>query len=175
MAWLGFDIVLLKLKVVLGKLNMKLVAFKPQGILAPERVLYAMVPLGEVTLDLWLDCLAHRLQIMLNRRKWFKRSYANKICKVMGFPFCDDLNQFGKYLIEYKSIFKESIKCSFDNGKNPFPVIVMEQDDKVFEDIQIVNLETWAGLAHLVTSGILLSDSKRYMDYAINKEYFSNN
>ena len=140
---------------------MNLVAFYPKGILSPRRVLYAMVPLGEVTMDIWLDCLANRVQEMLDRKKWFKRRLANKVCKLLHRPPCEDLENFGEHIIGYESSFKTVITYSIGKKEKPFPAIVTENDVEVFEDIQVTSLDVWAGLAYLVTSGTLLSDSRR--------------
>jgi hypothetical protein len=152
---------------------MKLVAFKPDGILAPAIVLYAMVPPGEVTIDIWLNGLASRVQMMLDRKKWFKKRAANKACELLNLPPCEDLNNFGRHIISDNSSFKEMILASITKGESPFPAIVKEQDEEAFEGIQVGSLEGWAGLASLVVSGILLSGSKRHNEYAINKQYFS--
>ena len=153
----------------------RLLAWCPEGILSPNRVLYAMVPPGEVTMDIWLDCLANRIQMMLDRKKWFKRRLANKVCKILEWPPCEDLENFGRYIIEYKNgRFKRVITGSILKGKKPFPAMVTEQDDEVYEDIQVTSLEGWAGLASLVTGGILLSDRiHRHIERPINKQYFA--
>ena len=149
------------------------VAYLPKGISAPQRILYAMVPLGEVTMDIWLDCLASRVQEMLDRKKWFKRRLANKVCKLLNRPLCDDLNSFGKYIIEYESRLKNYITATIDKRKRPlpFPIIVTENDEKVYKDIQVCDLVTWAGLLKLLLSG-RLSDYHMQMQYGLNKYYF---
>lgn len=150
-----------------------LVAFKPDGILAPDIVLYAMVPPGEVTIDIWLDGLASRVQMMLDQKKWFKKRAANKACELLNLPPCEDLNDFGRYIIGYNSSFKKVILASTTKGETPFPAIVTEQDEEAFKGIQVGSLEGWAELASLVVSGMLLSGSQRHNEYAINKQYFS--
>ena len=149
------------------------VAYLPKGISAPQRILYAMVPLGEVTMDIWLDCLASRVQEMLDRKKWFKRRLANKVCKLLNRPLCDDLNSFGKYIIEYESRLKNYITATIDRRKRPlpFPIIVTENDEKAYIDIQVCDLVTWAGLLKLLLSG-RLSDYHMQMQYGLNKYYF---
>lgn len=151
-----------------------LVAFCPQGILSPRSVLYARVPPGEVTIDIWLDCLSNRIQELLDRKKWFKRRIANKVCKILERPPCEDLENFGKHIIDYQSRFKKVITASITDVKEqPFPAIVTEEDQEVLEDMKTTTLEGWAGLASLVTSGLLLSDYGRHMERPINKHYFA--
>ena len=152
----------------------QVLAWYPKGILSPQSVLYAKVPPGGVTMDIWLNCLANRVQEMLDRKKWFKRRLANKVCKMLERPPCKDLENFGKYIIEYQSRFKKAIIASRINKKEqPFPATVTEQDLEVLEDMKVTTLEGWAGLASLVTSGLLLSDHSRHMEYPINKQYFA--
>ena len=152
----------------------RLLAWCPEGILSPNRALYAMVPPGEVTMDIWLDCLASRVQEMLDRKRWCKRRLANKVCKILERPPCEDLESFGKYIIEYQSRFKKVIAASItDKKQQPFPAIVIEEDQEVLEDMKATTLESWAGLASLVTSGLLLNDYCRHMERPINKQYFA--
>ena len=138
---------------------MKRVGFFPEGILVNNGIIYAMVPPGEVTMELWLECLADRVQMMLDSKIWFKRSLpnkifkswlkrrlANKICKQLDFPRCRDLNQFGHHIIAYESIFKNYIIASFDKGMNPFPQIAIEQDEGFFDGVHD-DLQVWAILA----------------------------
>jgi hypothetical protein len=152
-----------------------IVAYCPKGIPAPQRVLYAMVPLGEVTMDIWLECLASRVQEMLNRKKWFKKRLANKVCKLLNRPPCDDLEIFGKYIIEYNSQLKNYITGSIDRRKRPlpFPIIVTENDEEVYKDMQVCDLLTWAGLLELLLSG-RLGGYHVQMNYGLNKYYFAN-
>lgn len=152
--------------------SVKKVAYLPKGIHVPHRILYAMVPVGEVSMQIWLDCISERVQKMLERKRWFRRRYANKICKKLSIPPCSDLENFGKYIINYQSEFERWVIAFIGQGQIPFPAIVLEQDDDVFEDIQVVNLGIWAGLVSLMTSGILLNDTLRFADYAINKQFF---
>jgi hypothetical protein len=152
-----------------------LVAYCPKGISAPQRMLYAIVPLGEVTMDIWLDCLASRVQEMLDRKRWFKRRLANKVCKLLNRPPCDDLEFFGKYIIKYDSRLKNYITGSIDKRKRPlsFPVTVTENDENVYKDMQVCDLVTWAGLLKLHFSG-RLSNYHMQMQYGLNKYYFAN-
>jgi len=148
------------------------VAYLPRGISAPNRLLHAMVPVGEVTMDMWLECLANRVQEMLDRKKWFKRRLANKVCKLLNRPPCDDLESFGNYIIEYESRLKNYITATIDKRRRPlpFPIVVSDHDDKAYQDIQVCDLETWAGLLKLVLSG-RLSYNHMQMHYGLNAYY----
>jgi hypothetical protein len=151
------------------------VAYLPKGIPAPDRILHAMVPVGEVTMDIWLDCLASRVQEMLDRKKWFKRSLANKACKRLNYPPCEDLSNFGRHIIYYDPRFKNVVMALIDKSRRPlpFPVLVTEQDEKAYEDIKVCDLETWVGLFALFLSG-RLSYHHMQMHYGLNKYYFEN-
>ena len=123
---------------------MKLLAYNPTEVIAVKGLLYVMVPPGEVTMDILLDCLADRVQKLLDQKKWFKRRLANKVCKRLGLPRCRNLNKFGRHIIMYESIFENYITASFKQGMNPFPTFVIQQDEEVFEYIQFIDLDLWA-------------------------------
>jgi hypothetical protein len=158
------------------------VAYYPKELTLPRRILYVMVPKGEVTMDIWLDCLIDRVQMMFERKRWFRRRYANKICKILRIPACEDLDNLGRYIINYKSDYTIGFNSDFERWINAFlprkklfPKLVMEQDEEVYKDIQDTDLETWAGLVRLMTSGRLSYDHDLHKEYGLNKYFFENN
>ena len=107
------------------------------------------------------------------QKEQVKRRLPNIVSKLLNRPPCDDLNSFGKFIIEYESRLKNYITATIDGRKRPlpFPIIVTENDEKVYIDIQVCDLVTWAGLLKLLLSG-RLSDYQMQMQYGLNKYYF---
>ena len=138
---------------------MKLVAFCPKGILAPNRFLAVMVPAGEVRMSAWLDGMSDRVQSMLDK-EFFKARAAKKTCEKLGCSTCVDLDNFGEHIIKGELDFATWINCSI-TGDNPFPANVSEQDHDALVSIESTDLKTWVGLASLVLSGELIKGYAR--------------
>ena len=138
---------------------MKLVAYCPKGILAPNRFLAAMVPVGQLRMSSWLDCMSDRVQAMLDK-EFFKLRAAKKACEQLGCSTCIDLGNFGEHIVKGELDFATWINCSI-TGDNPFPVNVSEQDHDAIVSIESTDLKTWVGLASLVLTGELIKGYAR--------------
>ena len=145
-------------------MSTNLVAFYPKGIIAPRRFLSVYVPNGEVSTSEWLDGMENRIQMMLSK-EFFKKRAANKVCKLLGCYPCQDLDYFGEHIVKGELGFLTWINNSVINDY-PFPVIVTENDKDALWDIENTDLKTWAGLAKLVLSGIMLSGYLNFENYS---------
>jgi hypothetical protein len=150
-------------RVITHDTNGVLVAIHPKGILAPSRMLAAMVPVGTVEISDWLDGMEYRVQSMLDR-EFFRKRAARKACEILKCSPCIDLNNFGRHVVRGRDLrFAEHIIGSILNKRklSPFPVVVTKQDPDALHAVENTDLKIWAGLAALFLSGELMSSYLR--------------
>lgn len=138
----------------------KFFAFCPKGILAPSALISVMVPEGEVNINVWLDAMSARVQLMLSK-KLFKNRAAKKACKALRLPPCENLDKFGEHIVKSESGMINWINASVI-GDDPFSAYVTEDDTDALLALESNDLEIWVGNAQFVASGVLLSDRLRF-------------
>lgn len=126
--------------------NSKMVAFYPQGILAPVELLAVRVPVGKVTYPIWIKALSDRILDMLDEEANPEES-ATWACNALKCPNCIEPNQLGQFIVEGNWNLLEQIKCSILVDDDPFSGYPTDDDLEALEAIKNTDLESWVNYA----------------------------
>ncbi len=126
---------------------MALVAWSPQGYLAPMELLAAKVPAGQITKRQWWEALADRVTQMAIEAGPEMTAWA---CRVLDLPETDDPTEAGEFLVMGNLNLRTHLNCAILDGE-PFPATATEQQE-ARAAIEETDLETWTDLAASMVS-----------------------
>jgi len=142
----------------------ELVAFSPSGILAPIRLLAVMVPVGEVTQNIWLDALSTRVCNMVKLESE-PVEVAKWACKELDCPPCDNPRQLGQFLVEHNLNLLIWINSSIISDEDPFSAYATTDNPKALKAIESTSLKTWVRQAKKLMTGEALESYIRSHNY----------
>ncbi len=125
----------------------KLVAWSPQGYLAPMELLAVMLPPGPVTKNQWLDALADRVSKMAVEAGI---EATEEACQVLDLAMPNEPEEAGQFLVLGNLNLRTHLNCA-EIDKDPFPATVSHDQDAQ-EAIEETNLEMWTDLARAMVS-----------------------
>lgn len=147
-----------------GVYLMNRVAYYPKGILAPIGLLAVMVPVGEVTQNIWLDALSTRVCNMVKLESDPVEA-SNWACKELDCPPCDNPRQLGQFLVEHNLNLQTWINSSIINDEDPFSAYATADNPKALKAIQSTSLKTWVRQAKKLMTGEALESYMRSHNY----------
>jgi len=139
---------------------MRLVAYYPKDILAPIGLLAVMVPVGEVTHNIWIEALADRIADMVDLEPNPQKA-AEEACRALDCPICSEPDQLGQYIVEDNLNLQTWINTSIISEEDPFSAIAIEDNTKALKAIQSTNLKTWVRQAKKLMTGEALENYMR--------------
>ena len=126
---------------------MALVAWSPQGYLAPMELLAAKVPEGQITERQWREALADRVPQMAIEAGPEMTAWA---CRVLDLPETDDPKEAGEFLVLHNLNLRTHLDCAIID-KDLFPATATADSDAM-EAIEETDLAMWTDLAASMVS-----------------------
>lgn len=118
---------------------MALVAWSPEGYLAPTTLLAVMLPPGPVTERQWWEALADRVTKMAVEAG---PEATLQACRDLGLPETNNPKEAGQFLVLGNLNLRTHLNCAVID-EDPFPATVGERDQEAHEIIKETDLETW--------------------------------
>jgi hypothetical protein len=163
-----------------SNIDTKKEVFCPKGIEIPKIIKVVKLPLGIVTFDDWVNGISEKVQEMLLLER-NPRRVVNQICNLFNIPPCEELEQFGNYVVNSDTKFKSYIK----RFEEYFPIVFSEKNiDPDDEDYYKVHIKHWVDMASKLDMSQLMNlefespdifpseDLKPYLDFIEDNLYF---